>query len=724
MNSITALYELARVPRVQAHQNVLIVDDEPRFRHAYLELLAADQRSIGEASTGQEAIAILKEGRTDLVILDLMLPDISGLEIMEWMSTHKIDTAVIVFSADKSINSAIHALRHRAFEFLRKDCDPNDMIIAVDRALANRQRDKELALVSAQLQHSERLHRFLVEQSPDMIFTLDLEGRFTFINGRVGGMLGYAPEELLGQSYTLVVDPRDHDHVHYAFNERRVGERATSNLEVRFKRKPTMPRAAASPVMTAILSSQGVYESIPTESSAAFLGTSGVARDISDRKRSEETITFQAFHDLLTKLPNRILFVDRLEMAIAQAMRRKEKIAVMFLDIDRFKLVNDTYGHQIGDQLLRNFAARVRSCLRTGDTLARQGGDEFTALLPSISSTEDVHVVAEKILAELRQPFLLGETQFLATASIGFALYPDNSASAEALIRCADVAMYQVKAQGKNGYVAFQPHMHTAHLDRLSIENDLRKAVKEGNQFELHFQPQINAETGKAIGVEALIRWHHPSAGMISPDVFIPIAEETGLIVTISDWVLREACAQLVHLKEQGFGELRLGVNLSAREFDRADLLERIRLPLEEFRIAPESLEIEITESLLMKDAENIVARVKHLRGTGVHISIDDFGTRYSSLNYLRRFSVSRIKIDQSFVRDLKASSDSFAIIQAIVGIANNFDLQLIAEGVETEHQVAILRQLGCTEMQGYFFSRPLPSKQLTEFLRLSKQQK
>ena len=718
MNAITALYELAKVPGIQVHQNILIVDDEPHFRQAYSQLLAGDQRSISEASTGQEAITQLKVGNIDLVILDLRLPDISGLEIMEWMTAHKIETSVIVFSADKSINSAIHALRHRAFEFLRKDCDPNDMIMAANRALANRLRDQELAVVSAQLRHSERLHRFLVEQSPDLIFTLDRDGRFTFINGRASTLLGYLQEELLGQSYRVVVDPRDHEHVQYAFNERRVGERATSNLEVRFKPKPTTPRAGSVTVMTAILSSQGVYAASPGGSPDTFLGTSGVARDISERKKAEQTITFQAFHDLLTKLPNRILFVDRLEMAMAQAMRRKEKLAVMFLDIDRFKLVNDTYGHQVGDQLLRKFAARVRSCLRTGDTLARQGGDEFTALLPSINNMEDAVVVAEKILTELRKPFLLGETQFLATTSIGIALYPDNSLTAEDLIRCADMAMYQVKAHGKNGALAFQPDMHTAHLDRLSLENDLRNAVEAGDQFELHFQPQINAATGTVVGVEALIRWHHPSAGMIGPDVFIPIAEETGMIINISDWVLREACAQLARLKQQGFGDLRLGVNLSAREFDRIDLLDRIRIPLDEFSISPESLEIEITESLLMKDAENIVARVKHLRSTGVHISIDDFGTRYSSLSYLRRFSVSRIKIDQSFVRDLRTSNDSFAIIQAIVGIANNFNLSVTVEGVETEQQVTILKQLGCNEMQGYYFSRPLPSGRLMEFLQ------
>jgi diguanylate cyclase (GGDEF)-like protein/PAS domain S-box-containing protein len=717
MNAINTLYEQATLPVIPTQQSILIVDDEPHFRRAYSSLLAADERTIDEAGTGQAALEKLKDGRIDLVILDLRLPDISGLEIMEWLAAHEINTSVIVFSADKSINSAIHALRHRAFEFLRKDCDPDDMIIAVERALSQRQREKEHALIAARLRHSESLHRFLVEQSPDLIFTLDSEGCFTFINGRVQTLLGYAPEELAGQHYTTIVDPRDHEHARYAFNERRISPRSTNNLEVRFRRKPSTGRARNGVCITTILSSQGVYRTSSQGQPGLFLGTSGVARDISERKQAEETIAFQAFHDLLTRLPNRTLFVDRLEMAVMQAARRKEKLAVMFLDLDRFKLVNDTYGHQVGDQLLREFAARIRRCLRTGDTLARQGGDEFTALLPNLTNHEDIGVVAEKILSELRRPFLVADTEFLATASIGIAVYPDDATSAQDLIRCADVAMYQVKAQGKNGYVAFQPYMHRAHRDRLSIENDLRNAVKTGDQFELHYQPQIDALTGRVVGLEALIRWHHPQEGLIRPDVFIPIAEETGLIVAISDWVLHEACAQLSRLRERGHEYLRMGVNLSPREFERTDLLERIETPLAHFAVPPESLEIEITESLLMKDVENIVVRVKHLRSTGVHISIDDFGTRYSSLNYLRRFSVSRIKIDQSFVRDLKAPQDSCAIIQAIVGIARNFNLQVMVEGVETAHQVAVLRQLGCHEMQGFFFSQPMPAGELTEFL-------
>lgn len=717
MNAINALYELARIPDVPTEQNILIVDDEPRFRHAYRTLLAADDRKIGEAGTGREAIDKLKHGHVDLVILDLMLPDVSGLEIMAWLTAHKIDTSVIVFSADKSINSAIHALRHRAFEFLRKDCDPDDMIIAVERALSQRSREKEHTAIAARLRHSESLHRFLVEQSPDLIFTLDSEGRFIFTNNRIQSLLGYTPEELAGQHYTVIVDSRDHEHAQYAFTERRVGTRSTNNIEVRFKYKPSASTALNGTCITAILSSQGLYKTAELGQPPVFLGTTGVARDITERKHAEETIAFQAFHDQLTRLPNRILFTDRLEMAIKQAARREEKLAVMFLDLDRFKLVNDTYGHQAGDQLLREFSARLRRCLRTGDTLARQGGDEFTALLPNLTTHDDINIVAEKILAELRKPFLVGDTEFLATASIGIAVFPDDASSAQDLVRCADMAMYQVKAQGKNGYVAFAPYMHDAQLDRLSIENDLRNAVKAGDQFELHFQPQIDAISGRVVGLEALIRWHHPSAGLIRPDVFIPIAEETGLIVAISDWVLYEACARLNDLRQRGFGHLRMGVNLSPREFEREDLLERIAAPLAHFGIPPESLEIEITESLLMRDVENIVVRVKRLRSTGVHISIDDFGTRYSSLNYLRRFSVSRIKIDQCFVRDLQAPQDSCAIIQAIVGLARNFNLQVMVEGVETKHQVAVLRQLGCNEMQGYFFCQPMPAEQLNNFL-------
>jgi diguanylate cyclase (GGDEF)-like protein/PAS domain S-box-containing protein len=704
--------------RIGSCQKILLVDDEPRFRSAYRVLLAGEGRTIEESSTGKEAITRLSDGDIDVVVLDLKLPDISGIEIMEWLVSSKISTSIVVFSADESIDSAILALRRGAFEFLRKHCDPDELTQTVERALQRRRMEAEHARMTARLEQSEHLHRFLVEQSPDLIYTVDPNGHFIFINRRVYAMLGYKPSELIGQHYSIIVHEDDKEKVRYAFNERRIGERATNNFEVRLKSKRRAARSLDDPVIVAILCSKGVYTPLNGEATRQLRGTTGVARDITERKRAEEMIAFQAFHDLLTGLPNRSLFMDRLELAITQAKRRNQRVGVMFLDIDRFKLINDTYGHQEGDLLLKEFANRVRTCLRSGDTLARQGGDEFTVLLPDITSTEDIAGIARKMLIELKPPFSAGRHEFTVTASIGSAIYPEDGEHSEELIHSADIAMYQIKGQGKNGFLEFQPTMNTVHVERISLENDLRSAIKEGNQFELHYQPQVNTTQRAIVGVEALIRWNHPKKGLISPDEFIPMAEETGLIVAISDWVLGAACAQLAKLNRQGFGRLKMGINFSPTEFERCDLLERIVEPLKQHALPNDALEIEITENLLMKDAESVISKVSKLRRAGFNISIDDFGTRYSSLNYLRRFPVSCVKIDQSFIRDLSASKDSQAIIQAILGIASSFDLRILAEGVETEMQMHTLIELGCDRMQGFFFSKPLNAVQLESFLK------
>ncbi|HEX6733545.1 MAG TPA: EAL domain-containing protein [Azonexus sp.] len=698
-------------------RNILIVDDEARFRSAYRELLAAPGRRIEECACGREALQRLDRRDIDVVVLDLRLPDIGGLEIMDWLTRNRIATSVIVFSADESIDSAIMALRQGAFEFIRKHCDPADLIQSVDRALRQRRLEQEHALMTARLEQSERLHRFLVEQSPDLIYTLDSDGRFVFVNGRIESLLGYTREELLGQHFSVIVHEDDVEQARFAFGERRIGERATSNFEVRLRNKQQGVRNFDNRMIVAILSSQGIYTADKGDAQPHFIGTSGVARDITERKRAEETIAFQAFHDLLTGLPNRTLFLDRLELSITQARRRNQRLGVMFLDIDRFKLINDTYGHPEGDRLLKEFSGRMRQCLRSGDTLARQGGDEFTVLLPDIVSVDDVAVIAKKMLAELKRPFTVAERDFIATVSIGIAVYPEDGQTPDELIRNADIAMYQTKAQGKDGFLEFRPAMNTVHVERISLENDLRQALKDGNQFELHYQPQVNLRERRITGVEALIRWHHPTHGLIAPDAFIPLAEETGTIVAVSNWVLDAACRQLAEWRRRGFRHLRMGVNLSPREFERNDLLERIAAPLHQYGVPPGALEVEITENLLMKDAESIIAKVRQLRRSGVGISIDDFGTRYSSLNYLRRFSVSTIKIDQSFVRDIGLGYGSDAIVQAIVGIARSFNLHVLAEGIETKIQRDTLIGLGCDEMQGYLFSRPLPAAQLDGFL-------
>ena len=704
------------VAQLPTTSRLLIVDDEARFRSAYRTLLAGPEREIEESATGQDALRRLAQRDIDVVVLDLHLPDIGGLEIMDWLTRNHIQTSIVVFSADDGIDSAIHALRQGAFEFIRKHSDPADLLGAVDRALKRRRMEREHALMTARLEQSERLHRFLVDQSPDFIYTLDSEGRFIFVNSRIETLLGYARDELLGQHYSCIVHDDDLEKARYAFHERRIGERATTNFEVRLKTKTAGIRHFDNRMIVAILSSQGVYNPNQDISPSSFLGTSGVARDITERKQAEETIAFQAFHDLLTGLPNRTLFMDRLELALTQAHRKNQRVGVMFLDLDRFKLINDTYGHAEGDHLLKEFAQRIRGCLRSGDTLARQGGDEFTVLLPDISSRDDVLTIAGKMLAELKQPFLIAGRDFYTTVSIGIAVFPEDGENPELLLRNADIAMYQTKAHGKNGFREFTPDMNTHHVERISLENDLRYALKEGGQFELHLQPQISRRRRRIVGIEALIRWHHPTQGLLGPDAFIPLAEECGLISGISNWVIAEASRQMRHLRALGYDDLKIGINLSPRDFERADLLERITEQLTLNNLPARCLELEITESLLMNDAEGVLAKVRQLRRAGLLISIDDFGTGFSSLNYLRRFSVSSLKIDQSFVRDLGGGSAG-GLIHAILGIARSFELGTIAEGIETPAQAEAMSTLGCDLMQGYLFSRPLTMPALIDYL-------
>jgi diguanylate cyclase (GGDEF)-like protein/PAS domain S-box-containing protein len=702
----------------ESSSNILIVDDEQRIRATYRQLLSAPERSIEDCGTGSEAMRRLEGRDIDVLILDLNLPDINGLEIMEWMLRRHVPTAVVVFSGDASIDSAIRALRHGAFEFIRKHGDPQELIDTVDRVLSRRRMEREHAMMTIRLEHSERLHRFLVEQSPDIIYTLDKNGVFIFVNGRVQALLGYSREELLGKHYSLIVHPDDQEHARFAFNERRIGDRASTNVEIRLQTKSNGIRHFENRTIVTILSSQGIYAAHEGPADLHFMGTSGVARDITDRKKAEETIAFQAFHDLLTGLPNRTLFKDRLGVALKHAKRKRKRLGVMFIDIDRFKLVNDTYGHHEGDELLKNFALRARACLRSGDTLARQGGDEFTVLLPDLGSGEDAALIAAKMLTELKRPFQIAGLDFFTTVSIGIALYPDSGETPEVLLRNADIAMYQIKGQGKNGFLQYSPEMHSGHSMRITLENDLRRALESGDQFELHYQPIISFSQQRISGMEALIRWHHPRHGMLSPDAFIPLAEETGLIVPLGEWVLENALRQMAVWRARGFTSLQLAVNLSPKEFERHDLPERLLGRLSAHAIPAEVLDIEITEHLLMKDAEKNINMLKQLRHCGVRVSIDDFGTRYSSLNYLRRFPINNIKIDQSFVRDLNPNNQSStSIIHAIACIACSFGLRIIAEGVETETQRQLLSELDCDDMQGFLFSQPLTAAQFDEFL-------
>lgn len=697
---------------------IVIVDDEKRIRSAYRHLLSGAGRVIEECGSGAAAMRRLARRDVDVLILDLDLPDVNGLAIMEWMLAEAVSTSVVVFSGDDSIDSAIRAMRHGAFEFIRKHGNPQDLIDTVDRVLRRRQIEREHALMTVQIEQSERLHRFLVEQSPDIIYTLDDKGNFVFINFRMQALLGYQNDELLGRHYSVIVHPDDVEHARYAFNERRIGDRASTNVEIRLLTRNIDTRPLENRCIVTILTAQGIYASLEGPKNHSFRGTFGVARDITDRKKAEETIAFQAFHDLLTGLPNRVLFKDRLRMTLAQAKRSQKLVGLMFIDIDRFKLVNDTYGHHEGDELLKSFAQRAGGCLRSGDTLARQGGDEFTVLLPDLHSSTDATKIAAKMIAEMKRPFKIAGIDFFTTISIGIAIFPDDGDTPELLFRNADIAMYQIKGRGKNGYINYNPQMHNGHSVRISLENDLRNALESGDQFELFYQPQICYSRRATLGMEALLRWRHPQHGLLHPDAFISLAEETGMIIDVGDWVLDKALAQLAALRHKGFNQLQLAVNVSPKEFDRNDLPVRLSRHLAAHDIPPQSLEIEITENLLLNDAEKNIDLVKQLRRDGLKVSIDDFGTRYSSLNYLRRFPINSIKIDQSFVRDLTPYNlSSTSIIHAISSIARSFGLRTLAEGVETQTQRQLLSALACDNMQGFLFCKPLNAKDFEDFL-------
>jgi len=439
--------------------------------------------------------------------------------------------------------------------------------------------------------------------------------------------------------------------------------------------------------------------------------------DITERKRAEETIQHLAYYDPLTDLPNRTLFHDRLNQALVRARRSHQKLAVMFLDLDRFKIVNDTLGHAIGDCLLQGVARRLISCIRETDTLARLGGDEFMLLLPGISCAEDAIKAAQRILETFRPPFYFDGRELHVTLSLGIALFPNDGEDVQTLLKNADIAMYRAKEQGRNNYQFYTPAMNAAALERLALENNLRWAL-ERREFVVHYQPQVDLRTGQIIGMEALIRWKHPELGLISPRRIIPLAEETDLIVPISEWVLYTACSQNKAWQKAGLPPVRMAVNLSARHFKHKDFLKTIAYTLRETGLDPGYLDLELTEGVLMENVEATATTLLELKAMGVHLSMDDFGTGYSSLNYLKRFPLNLLKIDRSFVQNVTTDSEDAAIVRLIVDIAHSLKLKAIAEGVETEEQLLFLRTHRCDAIQGYYFSRPVPAQVATQIIQ------
>jgi len=427
-------------------------------------------------------------------------------------------------------------------------------------------------------------------------------------------------------------------------------------------------------------------------------------------------MAYLAKHDSLTDLPNRILLKDRLIHTMALAHRHQQSMAVLFLDVDRFKNINDSLGHAMGDLLLQSVAQRLVACVRSSDTVSRQGGDEFVVLLSEASNAQDAGISAQKMLIAVSKPHKIDQHDVSVTASIGIATYPDDGTEAETLMKHADFALLHAKDSGRNNYQFFKPDMNVRALERQSLETGLRHAL-ERHEFALHYQPEINLETGAIVGVEALIRWRHPERGLVPPKQFIPVAEECGFIVPISQWVLREGCRQARAWQDAGFAPISIAINISAVELRGKDFVAEVQATLAETGLDPRCLVLELTETFLMQDSPHTLAVLQVLKDLGVHLALDDFGTGYSSLSYLRRFPIDTLKIDRSFVSNLTTDDNDASIVSAVINMGKSLHMRVVAEGVETREQLQFLREHGCPEGQGYYFSHPVVAAEFTQLL-------
>ncbi|MHB8535597.1 MAG: EAL domain-containing protein [Sulfuricaulis sp.] len=620
------------------------------------------------------------------------------------------DRALVAENIGKRAQGVVHDVRY-SFRGLRKD----GTLIDVEVHGARIEYDGRPAIVGTLLDITERKQAeaeirklsSAVEKAADSIFITGVDGVIEYVNPAFETITGYRREEAVGKTPRIVKSGK-HDPAFYRklWDTLRRGE---VYRDVFINRKKNGQLYYEEVTITPLTSERGVITHYIS-----------AGKDITERMQTQERLHHLAHHDVLTDMPNRVLFAERLKQALNRAQWHKRALAVLFLDMDRFKLVNDTLGHEAGDRLLQALAARLNSCVREGDTVARFGGDEFAVFLDDIASPDDVAPIAQKFLETLARPLTVDGHEFFITASIGIGLYPNDGTDSQTLMKNADTAMYRAKQQGGNTCQFYQAEMNAHALKRLELETDLRRAL-ERQEFVLHYQPQIDLKSGSVIGSEALIRWQHPERGLVPPMEFIPLLEETGLIVPVGEWVLRAACAQYHAWRAAGLPPSRVAVNVSSRQFNGGGLVETVGRVMQDSGMEPGVLELEITESVIMKNPQAVVETLQTLSSMGVRLAIDDFGTGYSSLSYLKRFPIDILKIDQTFVRDITTDPDDAAIVSAIITMAHSLDIQTVAEGVETREQLEFLRAQGCDFMQGYYFSRARPAGEIEHLLQNGK---
>jgi diguanylate cyclase (GGDEF)-like protein len=687
---------------------VLVIENDAVFTELMETLLAVEGLSCHSVASGREALDWLAVNIPIMIILDYFLPDMTGDRFVELMREQGMTIPFIMVTGRDDAFLAVQMMKIGACDYLLKDATFTDRLPVV------------VARTRYEIETRERLRRTeqsLRQSEARLIRAQKIAGMGSWEwNTRTGEI--YWSDELF-RIYGL--NPDDHKKIEMEWVFSLVNpvdlpafKKVIFAASKNGKAFNVVYRIISRTDGEVVVNSQGEVEC--DEDGRPRL-ISGTTLDITARIRAESEIQQLINYDTLTGLPNRSLLHDRIRLAISQAAREHQLVGVLFLDLDRFKGINETLGHRIGDKLLKTVAKRLAACVRESDTLARLGGDEFVAILVGVNTAEGITTVAKKILMLISEPIYIDDQEIYTSGSIGIAVYPMDGEDSHTLLKHADLAMYQAKELDRNNFQFFSRDMNIKVLERMMLENSMRKAL-EREEFFLVYQPQVDARTGRITGMEALLRWQHPDLGLLTPDKFIYLAEETGFIVPIGEWVLRTACRQNKAWQRQGLPSVRVAVNLSAKQFGQYHLDEMISSTLMETGLEAEWLELEITESAIMKNADQNASILQKLKDMGVSLAIDDFGTGYSSLSYLKHFPISRLKIDRSFVRDITTNPDDAAIAEIIIAMAQTLKLSVIAEGVETRAQMELLSFNNCIEMQGYLFSRPVPAEQFVNLLR------
>lgn len=689
---------------------ILLVDDDVMVRLMAAEALIASGFEVMEAADGEQALELFDRHEFSLVLLDVSLGGIDGFEVCRQMRErpHGRSLPIIMFTGMDDTHSIDSAYSLGATDFVTKPLNWTLLVYRVRYALRAAHTVADLETSERRLAVAQRVARlggWLWHVDEDRCerskICLDLWGD-------TPGSLHEVPFGLLSR----VLSP-DRQHLREAMERAREGEAYQMSFRVQRDEETVVT----------------LYEqALPVRDEfGRVVRIEGVTQDVTEREQAQRRIRFLAYHDSLTGLANRQMFREMLDHTLARSQRTGSRCALLYLDLDRLKRINDSYGHTLGDQILREVASRLTASIRSADlvahddslheeVVARLGGDEFTVLLTDLSRAEDAARVAARICAELGQPLQLAHVELVVTASIGIAIFPDNGADPETLLRHADMAMYAAKQRGRNTYEFFTEAMQQQAVERLSLEQDLARALESG-QFSLHYQPQVDAGSGRIVSAEALLRWEHPERGMVSPVQFIPVAEETGLIVALGEWVVLTACRQMAEWRQAGLPVVPVAVNLSAHNFRSDSLLTSIAHALESTGLPSSYLHVELTESAVMQEPAAAMKTLGALKAIGLKLSIDDFGTGYSSLSTLKQFPIDLLKIDRSFVRDLPEDGSSASIVEAILALANALGLGVVAEGVETAAQRDFLCSRRCGLMQGYLFSKPLPAEGFARLL-------